>query len=180
MKKYLISFLFATLFIACHAPKKQSIQNSTLNSNYIFGDYVEIHNQLREKHFQGYPLIRSASLEQDAQNYANYLAKTGKFTHDPTNRSHKYGENLYAFSRNATPNLKKIILKWYKEQQYYNYSSNQCQSGKVCGHYTQIVWKTTKKVGCASAQYKKGRFKGGYVTVCKYYPYGNIIGKRPY
>ncbi len=176
MKKYILSIFFVLIFIACQAPQKQDTKSSISNTK----DYVKIHNQLREQHFQGHTLIGSDILEQDAQNYANYLAQTGKFTHDPNNLNHKYGENLYAFSRNAKPNLKSIIQRWYNEQQYYNYSSNQCKTSKICGHYTQIVWKSTQKVGCASAQYQKGRFKGGYVTVCKYYPYGNIVGKRPY
>ena len=180
MKKYFLFLIFSLLFIACHASKKKILQAPTQSSISTTEDYAQIHNQLRQHHFQGHALIEDISLERDAQSYANYLAQTGKFTHDPNNLSHKYGENLYAFSRNATPNLKNIIQKWYNEQQYYNYASNQCQSGKMCGHYTQIVWKTSKKIGCASAQYKKGRFKGGYVTVCKYYPYGNIVGKRPY
>jgi len=180
MKKYLLFSLFPLLFLACHTPNKQSIQASIQNSLLTTENYAKIHNQLREQHFQGHPLLRNSSLERDAQNYANYLAQTGKFSHDPTNRSHKYGENLYAFSRNTTPNLKSIIQKWYNEQQYYNYSNNKCKSGEMCGHYTQIIWKTSQKIGCASAQYQKGRFKGGYVTVCKYYPYGNIVGKRPY
>ena len=176
MKKYTLYLLFTLIFIACQAPKKQNTQPYISNTK----DYVKIHNYLRAKHFQGHLLIGSNILEQDAQNYANYLAQTGKFIHDPTNHSHKYGENLYASSRHTTPNLNSIIHKWYNEKQYYNYNNNKCQIGKICGHYTQIVWKTTQKVGCASAQYKKGRFKGGYVTVCKYYPYGNIIGQRPY
>ena len=195
MKQYIYSSAFALFFMACQTQQEvvaqTPLENSTSitqddvllqnqHSNSSTQDYAQLHNQLREQYFQGYALIRSATLEQDAQSRANYLAKTGKFSHDPSNLSHKYGENLFAFSENSTPNFKSIIQKWYKEGSYYDYETNSCQSGKVCGHYTQIIWKNSQKIGCASAQYQKGRFKNGYVTVCKYYPYGNIIGQRPY
>ena len=174
--KYLYLIVSMLLFTACQPQPKLNIQNSNSNPK----EYVKLHNQLREKYFHAHPLIWSATLERDAQHYANYLAQTGQFRHDPTNQSRKYGENLFAFSRNATPNYAYIIQKWYREGAYYNYETNRCQRGKVCGHYTQIIWKKSQKIGCASAQYKQGRFKNGYVTVCKYYPYGNIIGERPY
>jgi hypothetical protein len=45
----------------------------------------------------------------------------------------------------------------------------------VCGHYTQIVWRNTKSVGCAVA-----RGKGVEVWVCNYDPPGNYAGQRPY
>ena len=193
MKRYIYTTALALFFIGCQKQKKVSIQTSIettsiaqegsillQTANSTTQDYVQLHNKLREQHFQGHPLTRSTSLEADAQLYANHLAQTGQFTHDPTNHRHKYGENLFAFSKNAMPNYADIIQKWYSEGRYYDYESNRCQKGKVCGHYTQIIWKSSQKIGCASAQYKRGRFKNGYVTVCKYYPYGNIIGKRPY
>ena len=153
------------------------IDNSIINSK---NSALLKHNQLRLLHFQDAPLKYSAKLEADAQAYANKLAQTGRFDHDPQNLEKKYGENLFAFSKATAPNYNHIIQKWYDEGQYYNYSSNRCQSGHICGHYTQIIWKNSKFLGCASAKYQKGRFKGGYVTVCKYYPYGNIVGQTPY
>ena len=191
MKKNIYSTVFTLFFIGCQTQQEAVVLQSTLqnsisivqdttNSNFITQDYAQLHNQLREQYFQGHTLIRSSTLEQDAQNYANYLAQTGQFTHDPNNRSHKYGENLFAFSQNSIPDYADIIQKWYSEGSYYDYETNSCQSGKVCGHYTQIIWKNSQKIGCASAQYLQGRFKNGYITVCKYFPYGNIIGQQPY
>ena len=39
------------------------------------------------------------------------------------------------------------------------------------GHYTQIVWRTTREVGCAKAEGRQFDF-----LVCRYYPAGNVIG----
>ena len=31
-----------------------------------------------------------------------------------------------------------VVKSWYDEIQWYRYESNTCESGKVCGHYTQV------------------------------------------
>jgi len=38
---------------------------------------------------------------------------------------------------------------WADEEKCYDYDSNTCAEGHMCGHYTQIVWSTTRKLGCA-------------------------------
>ncbi|KAI8803838.1 CAP domain-containing protein [Cladochytrium replicatum] len=42
-------------------------------------------------------------------------------------------------------------------------------------HYTQVVWKSTTKVGCAKLQSTCGE-----VVVCNYSPVGNILGQKPF
>ncbi|XP_021724782.1 cysteine-rich venom protein-like [Chenopodium quinoa] len=44
---------------------------------------------------------------------------------------------------------KDAIATWVAEKQWYNYDNNNCSSGYVCGHYTQVVWKQTKMAGCS-------------------------------
>jgi hypothetical protein len=43
------------------------------------------------------------------------------------------------------------------------------------GHYTQLIWPTTREVGCAVA---KGQ--GNDVLVCRYAPAGNVYGEVPF
>jgi len=38
-------------------------------------------------------------------------------------------------------------------------------------HYTQIIWKDTKQVGCGYAQNDRA------ILVCQYLPQGNIVGQ---
>jgi len=45
----------------------------------------------------------------------------------------------------------------------------------VCGHYTQIVWRDTKQVGCGVARDNRRE-----IWVCNYDPPGNWVGHRPY
>jgi pathogenesis-related protein 1 len=105
------------------------------------------------------------------------MAPAGLIDHNP-NRSqgHPYyvGENVFGAGGNAT--AKQAVDTWAAEKANYNYEANTCNG--VCGHYTQIVWRTTVKLGCA-----KGTCSGfTYPTsiVCNYGPGGNSGGTRPY
>ena len=68
-----------------------------------------------------------------------------------------------------------VVDMWMSETAWYHYATNSCDSGQECGHYTQIVWRDTKRVGCAVA---RGRERE--VWVCNYDPPGNWAGRRPY
>ena len=41
------------------------------------------------------------------------------------------------------------------------------------GHYTQMVWKGTTRLGCAVRKGRKWDF-----LVCRYSPPGNVVGQR--
>ena len=58
---------------------------------------------------------------------------------------------------------------WYNEVVDYNFATGSANSpGKVVGHFTQVVWKNSTKLGCAVA--------GGNVC-CRYTPPGNYLGQ---
>ncbi len=60
-------------------------------------------------------------------------------------------------------------------------SSNSCAAGKQCGHYTQLVWRDTERVGCGVANCNNvDGFGAGNLWVCNYDPPGNYVGERPY
>ena len=85
-----------------------------------------------------------------------------------------YGENLFKGTKGYYT-VSDAIDSWGAEKKDYNYSKNKCKPGAVCGHYTQIVWKNTTKVGCAQIECN------GMVTwVCNYDPPGNYVGQKPY
>ncbi|XP_028972748.2 glioma pathogenesis-related protein 1-like [Esox lucius] len=96
------------------------------------------------------------------------------------------GENIWAGAPPSTFSVMKAMRLWVNEDQYYKYESNVCQQGKMCGHYTQVVWATSYKVGCAVQICPNGidktTFSGqiGAIFVCNYATAGNMNGLLPY
>lgn len=138
---------------------------------------VARHNEIRKEVFSNSDLIWSVEVAQSAQAYADSLAQSGKWEHD-TPANNLYGENLFTASYQV--DYVDAINSWYGEKPYYNYADNRCQSSKVCGHYTQMIWKNSTEVGCGIAQYTTGSYKDWLVVVCRYNPPGNYIGEKPY
>ncbi len=127
------------------------------------------------------PLAWSVTLAETAQAWANQCRDVavpiGMIDHNP-NRSvgHPYyvGENIFASS--GSPYAPAAVVgAWASEAQYYNYAANTCSG--VCGHYTQIVWRTTAFVGCARSDCPGLAYR--HSVVCNYGPGGNT-GGRPY
>ena len=147
-----------------------SSAGSSRELSVLARNMLAAHNAVRKSLRIG-PLWWSNKLEIKAQDWANHLVKTGKFYH---RQQTAYGENLLEFTgtpANATP--EEVVQAWREESLGYEYSSNICHG--VCGHYTQIVWRSTRKVGCAVA-----RCAGREVWVCEYDPPGNVMGQKPY
>ncbi|KAE8008203.1 hypothetical protein FH972_004740 [Carpinus fangiana] len=118
------------------------------------------------------PLTWNHTLAAYAQKYANTRIKTCELEHSDYN-SVNYGECIVEGWEDLKP--KDAVAAWAKEKPNYDYKSNSCVNGE-CGHYTQLVWRDTKVIGCARA---KCRNNWMFVT-CNYYPPGNWEGMRPY
>jgi pathogenesis-related protein 1 len=115
------------------------------------------------------PLVWSDSLARAAQSWADKLLKRRQFEHESQSL---HGENLFEIrGGGATPD--DVVQDWAFESLDYDYRSNRCHA--VCGHYTQVVWRSTVQLGCAVA-----RGSGREVWVCRYSPPGNVVGQRPY
>jgi pathogenesis-related protein 1 len=93
--------------------------------------------------------------------------------------SNSYGENIYATSGGGAP--QGVVSSWASEVSDYDYASNSCKD--VCGHYTQVVWANSLRLGCGMAQCTKNSpFGSGdwEMWVCNYDPPGNYGGQKPY
>ena len=75
------------------------------------------------------------------------------------------------------PYIGGAIDSWANEKAYYDYANN-TGNGHTVGHYTQVVWKNTTKVGCGKA--KVTTEYGGTFVVCRYTSPGNFNGQKPY
>jgi pathogenesis-related protein 1 len=92
-----------------------------------------------------------------------------------------YGENLYA-STGSPPSGAAVVTSWSSETAHYNYAANTCAENEDCGHYTQIVWRSSTLVGCGAATCTQNSpWDSGtwHIVVCNYSPAGNN-GNRPY
>nr|XP_019966349.1 PREDICTED: peptidase inhibitor 16 [Paralichthys olivaceus] len=140
---------------------------------------VELHN-----HYRGLvspsasammPLKWDPSLKLIAEGYATKCV----WNHNP--ELEDTGENLFAGT--GPLDLREALEKWFLEHHDYNFHNNSCDEDKMCGHYTQMVWADTHRVGCAfhlcnnmeGLQWERVSY-----LVCNYFPAGNYEGERPY
>ncbi|KAM8820092.1 GLIPR1-like protein 1 [Eudromia elegans] len=87
------------------------------------------------------------------------------------------GENIWLGSHQIFT-VRGAIGAWYNEVRFYTFETNKCT--KICGHYTQVVWDHSYKVGCAVAFCEKaGGINNAALFVCNYAPGGNFP-RRPY
>jgi len=82
-----------------------------------------------------------------------------------------YGENLAWHSR-SSQSCASLVKLWYDEVEMYDFKS--AGFSFSTGHFTQLVWKATKRLGCAKAIGAGSR--GGVYLVCNYDPPGNFVG----
>jgi len=111
------------------------------------------------------PLKWDCKLAKMAQEWAD----RGIFEHRDTT----YGENIFV-SAHANLTMNSMIDFWLAEKAFWNNSAGSCAAGKVCGHFTQIVWRSTAKVGCGINRTAPGNWK--LMFVCNYDPAGNKGG----
>ncbi|GFS36094.1 CAP (Cysteine-rich secretory proteins, Antigen 5, and Pathogenesis-related 1 protein) superfamily protein [Actinidia rufa] len=123
--------------------------------------------------------VPSLVWDEKLASYAKWYANQRQWDCDLRHSNGPYGENIFWGSgKDWTP--AQAAIAWVGERRWYNNWSNSCADGQECGHYTQIVWRTTRRIGCARvvcAGWDRGR---GVFMTCNYDPPGNYIGERSY
>lgn len=125
------------------------------------------------------PLGWDLALGQAAATYALQLAITNSFHHSDRRARPGIGENLWMGTRGAF-SYDAMVGRWASERRDFvpGVFPAVSRSGnwENVGHYTQMVWPTTTRVGCAVASNAANDF-----LVCRYSPAGNIDGRAvPY
>lgn len=124
-------------------------------------------------------LVWSKALATSSKKWANKLISSNQFKHSNTDN----GENIYYIS-GADANPIEVVDSWASEKEFFNYQTKKCIENccdfeeccqDKCGHYTQIIWRDTKEVGCAVS--KKGSTQ---IWVCQYNPPGNYVDEKTY
>ena len=114
-------------------------------------------------------------LSAGAAAYAQQMAASGRFEHSDRQARHGIGENLWmgshgAFSPEAMVGGWAAEKRWFMSGVFPN--NSRTGSWEDVGHYTQMIWPSTNRVGCAVAT---GR--GIDYLVCRYATAGNIDGR---
>src|SRR4028119_2100846 len=129
-------------------------------AGFLFG-----HNRVREEHGAP-PLVWSAEVARRAQRWADALATNGcRFEH-----SGAYGENMARGIAGVHDDPEEIVDLWYREISVYDFARE--DFARSTGHFTQMVWLTSQRLGCGTST-----CKGRRIWVCHYDPAGNVLGQ---
>ena len=177
--------------------ESNSTGNVTQSAN-IAETILAVHNQ--ERALVGVPpLTWSDKLAADAKNWAEEMKATAGFSHSPSFLAGKleYGEAIAGIFNETTAGIIQGQHDWSKEKDKlcadtgvcspgyhgepfypYGWPNPPPELGGAPGHYTQMVWRTTTEVGCATSP--AGGLMPFAVLVCRYTPTGNIFGEPAY
>ncbi|XP_074602059.1 Golgi-associated plant pathogenesis-related protein 1-like isoform X2 [Brevipalpus obovatus] len=129
---------------------------------------LQKHNEFRASH-GAQALSLDPKLSQLAQEWADKLGAKSSVAleHRPNN---EHGENIF-WSSVQNADVEKAVQDWYKEKSEYDPNNPDANFAKT-GHFTQVVWKASQKMGCGKSSVKTGTF-----IVCNYDPAGNVKGQ---
>jgi hypothetical protein len=125
------------------------------------------------------PLAWDPALAAEAGRWGGELARSGAFEHEgDTGEADPQGENLWA----GTPGAyapEEMVEGWIEEKKFFRpgrFPDNSSTGDYAdVGHYTQLMWRDTDRVGCALAAGAEEE-----VLVCRYRTAGNVVGEQPF
>ena len=158
--------------LACAAPM---MLGAVSPAQVFVAQVLAEHN--RERAAMGVPALAwSDNLAASAKAWADHLAATGTFRHAPEQPGSEEGENLWAGTRGHYPVAAQVDA-WVREKRYFRPGTfpQNSTTGRVAdvGHYTQLIWRETRQVGCATATGARED-----ILVCRYSSPGNYIGEN--
>jgi pathogenesis-related protein 1 len=148
-------------------PKVMNAHSRVQPVSVVAHEMLAVHNAIRTD-VKLPPLQWSNALAAYSQKWADTLLAKDRPAHNPNS---PYGENIFIAGPGSTAST--VVKEWASEARDYAYRTNACSGD--CGHYTQIVWRDTMKVGCAVARDTRRE-----IWVCSYDPPGNYQGEWPY
>ncbi|XP_059373536.1 cysteine-rich secretory protein LCCL domain-containing 2-like [Carassius carassius] len=155
-------------------------------------EILQLHNKLRGAVQPSASNMEYMVWDDELEKSATYWAEQCQWEHGPKDLLMSIGQNLAVhWGRYRSPAYH--VQAWYDEVKDYTYPyPHECNpwcpercSGPMCTHYTQLVWATTNRVGCAVHVCPRMNVWGeiwenAVYLVCNYSPKGNWIGEAPY
>ncbi len=144
------------------------------NPQAQLGELLASHNSERRR--AGVPLLAwDPALAQGAQAYANELARLNLMRHSPKASRRGLGENLWMGTRDYFRPAA-MVGAWASERSMFFAGRfpavSRTGNWADVGHYTQMIWPRTQRVGCAIAKSVRSD-----ILVCRYWPSGNVDGQ---
>lgn len=139
----------------------------------LAGRILAAHN--RERLAVGHaPLQWDDRLAANAASYGPYLASIGRLVHSSRESRPGQSENL-AMATRGTMTPEQLVHLWSREKRLLQPglfpSVSRTGNWADVAHYTQMVWPSTTRVGCAL---HSGAMD---ILICRYSPKGNIDGR---
>ncbi|KAK9881991.1 hypothetical protein WA026_018180 [Henosepilachna vigintioctopunctata] len=165
--------------ILSNRPVSMVLDISDLRTAWQDSDFISEclcwHNVYRQRH-NSPTLTMSAQLCHLAQTWANHLAHINKFYY---RNDRDIGQNLFFKLSNGVDNVdvsgQEVANHWYCAVRQYVYGKEPdvLHNNVNAGHFTQLVWSSTRRFGIGKARSRSGKI----VVVAHYYPPGNISGQ---
>jgi hypothetical protein len=186
ISKEIILILLMAAYLIIPA-SKSVVQLSQAQPNQDMQAVLDVHN--RERAAVEFPLLMwSNSLAADSRSWANHLATLGIVCgrqgcnaangvsvaklHGAANENMAFGPVFPADLGRTSP--AEYAQMWADEKVKYDAGQ---RSGLGIGHYTAMVWKNTREVGCGfvagAVPDEQGLGGGTDILVCRYNPPGN-------
>merc|ERR1712048_1320440 len=132
-------------------------------------DCVAAHNELRRHHQNTPDLQWDDQLAAESQMWSEKLAREDRGMYH--SKAKDYGENLYQ-GMGKVYTCFDAVKAWYDEIKDYSYSTTKpTRRGRMIGHFTQVVWTDSTKMGAGMA-----KSRSGWVYICaRYRKKGNFV-----
>lgn len=171
-KGRIIAAFGAAIAVACLSVPPLSASDERPNS--FARQLLEAHNDARDD--VGVPPMQwSQRLARQAQDWAEVLASEGRMRHTTQAQREGAGENLWMGAAGYY-GADVMVGAFVDERRYFRAGTfpNVSTTGqwRDVGHYTQVIWRDTREVGCAVARGRDNDF-----LVCRYWPAGNTYDR---
>ncbi|KAM4600418.1 cysteine-rich venom protein pseudecin [Polymixia lowei] len=157
---------------------------SACNVSDICTDNAAVQAQIVDRHNAFRRAVEPTAADMLIMSWSDVLEASAQawvdkciFAHGPPStrmlEGYELGENLFYASSPHTWDT--VVAAWHSEVPNYQYPSGSA-NGKTIGHYIQVVWNSSYKVGCG-VTLCNGDI---YFYACHYYRAGNFRGVPPY
>jgi hypothetical protein len=154
--------------------QQQQEEQSSIPPDPASAQVLAIHNQQRSEVGVS-PLRWDRQLADNATAYAQRLASGQSQSHASRAGRETERENLSLGFRSATPG--QMMQNWLREKRNFKPGVfpdvSLTGNWRDAGHYSQMIWPTTQRVGCGTARGPQWAY-----LVCRYSPPGNQDGER--